>query len=89
MTLVGDLLDDDNQVRTEDVEVWFRDPIQCVRELMGNPAFRDVLQYAPCHLYADSEGKERVINQMSSGDWWWKIQVISHHIVLSKSLTFG
>ncbi|KAF8799293.1 hypothetical protein BYT27DRAFT_7040688, partial [Phlegmacium glaucopus] len=35
----GDQRDKDGQLRTEDVELWHRDPVECIKELMGNPAF--------------------------------------------------
>ncbi|KII83453.1 hypothetical protein PLICRDRAFT_85659, partial [Plicaturopsis crispa FD-325 SS-3] len=60
----GDLLDDDGKTRSETLEMWFRDPVECVRELMGNPAFRDVMAYAPERLFSDEAGEDKVINEM-------------------------
>ncbi|KAJ7748266.1 hypothetical protein DFH07DRAFT_775727 [Mycena maculata] len=63
-------------MRKETVELWWRDPVECVRELMGNPMFRDVMRsVAPEELYADEKGEIRVINEMWTGDWWREIQV--------------
>ncbi|KAJ7799918.1 hypothetical protein B0H14DRAFT_2901682, partial [Mycena olivaceomarginata] len=39
------------------VELWWRDPVDCVRELMGNPMFRDAMRFVPEGLYADEEEK--------------------------------
>ena len=36
---VGELLGEDNAPIIEEHELWIRDPIECVRELIGNPAF--------------------------------------------------
>ncbi|KAJ7483023.1 hypothetical protein B0H11DRAFT_2232041 [Mycena galericulata] len=72
--LVGDILDDNNEFRTETAELWYRDPVECVKELMGNPAFKEVMDYAPKRLFVDAEGTEEVINEMSSASWWWKTQ---------------
>ena len=33
----------------EDLELWFHDPVECVRELLSNPAFKD---YIFTHLSA-------------------------------------
>ena len=60
---------------TEDLEIWFRDPIECVKELMGNPMFRDAMTYKPARVWLDEAGTQEVIGEMSSGTWWWEIQV--------------
>ncbi|KAJ7158446.1 hypothetical protein C8R46DRAFT_1164909 [Mycena filopes] len=74
--LQGDLVDENNQFKTEVAELWFRDPVECVKELIGNPAFKHSIDYAPSRLYDDPSGAEgsEVINEMSSARWWWKIQ---------------
>lgn len=62
-------------MRSEALELWFRDPVEIVEELIGNPQFREVMKYAPERVYADMEGKTQVINEMWTGSWWWEIQV--------------
>jgi hypothetical protein len=59
----------------EKLELWRRDPIECVRELMGNPMFKDMLKYAPEKTYFDPDGKNRIYDEMWSADWWWDTQV--------------
>lgn len=59
----------------EYVEVWRRDPVECVRELLGNPAFKDYISYIAEHVYLDKEGKVRVFDEMWTADWWWNTQV--------------
>ena len=59
----------------EHLELWFRDPVECVRELLSNPAFIDFISYGPEYVYSDSEGKERIFDEMWTGDWWWEMQV--------------
>ncbi|KAI0824574.1 hypothetical protein BC628DRAFT_1322418 [Trametes gibbosa] len=68
---VGDKLGDDGKARTERLELWLRDPVDCVRDLLGNSMLRDSLTYAPERHYADAEGKNRVYENMWTGDWWW------------------
>ena len=75
VTLHGDLLNDAGEQRTEQLELWYREPVGIVRELMGNPMFRDVMRYSPEKIYRDEEGKERIVNEMWTADWWWKMQV--------------
>ncbi|KAJ7076071.1 hypothetical protein B0H15DRAFT_791005 [Mycena belliarum] len=74
VTLKGDLEDDDGKQIIENLELWYRDPVDCIRELMGNPVFRDVMQYAPQHVFEDEEGNSQVVNEMWTAAWWWKLQ---------------
>ncbi|GBE86978.1 hypothetical protein SCP_1002230 [Sparassis crispa] len=71
---VGDELDDDNQPRKEVLKLWKRDPVECIRELIGNPVFKDVLHYAPERLYADEAGQNWLYGNMWTGNWWWDLQ---------------
>ena len=71
----GNLMGEGGQPLTEKVELWSRDPVECVKELIGNPAFRDMMAYAPERVYLDDRGKERVIDEMWTADWWWQMQV--------------
>jgi hypothetical protein len=58
LTIKGDRHGDNGKALEEQVELWFPDPIECVRELIGNPAFDGNMAYAPERVYADGEGKE-------------------------------
>ena len=73
--LIGDLVDDEGKRRTEDIELWRRDPVDLIRELLGNPIFRDSLRYAPEQLFADEDGASRIYDETWTGDWWWELQV--------------
>lgn len=80
MDVEGDLPDLEKDpcgatMRSEQLEVWWRDPVECVRELIGNPTFRDAMKFAPEKLYADMLGKEEVIHEMWTAGWWWEMQV--------------
>ena len=76
VTAHGNRTNDDNELMApEELELWRRDPIDCVRELLGNPALRDELKFAPERVYMDKEGKVRVFDEMNTGDWWWDTQV--------------
>ncbi|KAF7790601.1 hypothetical protein EIP86_001557 [Pleurotus ostreatoroseus] len=74
ITQTGDLKDADGKYLTETVEVWYRNPVECVRELLGNPLFAKLLAYAPECVYRDRTGKERHIDEMWTADWWWDLQ---------------
>jgi hypothetical protein len=60
---------------TEELELWRRDPVECVRELIGNPSFRMAMKFAPERLFEDSSKKVRIYNEAWTGDFWWEIQV--------------
>ena len=32
----------DGETTTEDLELWMRDPVECVKEMIENPAFKGV-----------------------------------------------
>ncbi|RDB24482.1 hypothetical protein Hypma_008517 [Hypsizygus marmoreus] len=72
--LKGDIVNEDGDFLTEDLELWWRDPVECIRELMGNPIFRDVMRFTPEQLFEDSGGKEKIVDEMWTAGWWWKIQ---------------
>jgi hypothetical protein len=59
----------------EENELWVRDPVECIRELVGNPAFRDYLAYDCQQVFTDKEGERRRYDEMWTGEWWWKTQV--------------
>ncbi|KAL1660996.1 hypothetical protein GGF50DRAFT_129833 [Schizophyllum commune] len=76
ITLTGDQADEDGSLQTEDLELWYRDPVECIRELMGNPLFRDALCYEPGREFEQRPHglEEESVNEMWTGAWWWKIQ---------------
>jgi hypothetical protein len=59
----------------EEMELWCHDPVECVRELIGNPAFKNLLAYAPKQAFQDEEGNVRMFDEMWTGEWWWDLQV--------------
>ena len=75
VTLTGDINDEDGKPLTEELEMWYRDPVECIRELLGNPMFQNVTKFTPEKLFEDRDGKCQVVNEMWTADWWWKIQI--------------
>ncbi|KAH9016036.1 hypothetical protein EDB85DRAFT_1875359 [Lactarius pseudohatsudake] len=55
-------------------QVYFRDVLQCIRSLYGNPEFARDLAFAPERHYVDHGRACRVYSEMHTGDWWWTVQ---------------
>ena len=90
--ITGDRKDENGQPIVEEVELWKRDPVECMRELIGNPAFRDGMRYAPERHYEDEQLGNRVYGEMVVGDWWWKVQAsagIQIFYIYITALTFS
>jgi hypothetical protein len=85
----GDLQDEDGELLTEDNELWIRDPVECIRELIGNPAFRDYVAYGCQQVFVDKEGTIRRYDEMWTGEWWWKTQVSHVRLATDSDLTYG
>ncbi|EIW75218.1 hypothetical protein CONPUDRAFT_66179, partial [Coniophora puteana RWD-64-598 SS2] len=54
---------------TETYDVWFRDPQTIIKNMLGNPDFKDSMDYAPYREF-DFSGSRRW-EDMFSGDWVW------------------
>ncbi|KAF8531956.1 hypothetical protein JB92DRAFT_3080788 [Gautieria morchelliformis] len=62
----GDVRDANGEYMTEELELFYRDPVECIHELMGNPAFCDSLHYVPEHVFEDKKRTEHIYNEMQS-----------------------
>ncbi|KAF7359581.1 hypothetical protein MVEN_00681800 [Mycena venus] len=76
VTAAGNWLDENDELMKEDLELWKRDPAECIKELMGNPAFHDYMAYIPERVYGKEDGREssRIWDEMWTVDWWWEMQ---------------
>ncbi|TFK78674.1 hypothetical protein K466DRAFT_506925 [Polyporus arcularius HHB13444] len=61
-------------VAGEAFEVFYRDVIQCIRALYGDPEFSGILVFTPERHYTDKDCKRRVYFDMHTGRWWWDTQ---------------
>lgn len=66
--------------RTETIELWHRNPVECIAELLGNPYFRGKQEYAPRRIFRNKNGTNQEFGEMWTADWWWNIQVREHYI---------
>ncbi|KAI1781775.1 hypothetical protein LXA43DRAFT_977924 [Ganoderma leucocontextum] len=62
------------KVAGEIFEVFYRDVIQCIRALYGDPEFAGILVFTPERHYADPDHTIRVYFDMHTGRWWWETQ---------------
>ena len=60
---------------TEDIELWHRDPVECIKQLMENPAFKNKQSYEPWRVYRRNDYSNREYSEMWTADWWWEMQV--------------
>ncbi|KAF8889384.1 hypothetical protein BD779DRAFT_1671930 [Infundibulicybe gibba] len=74
ITAPGDQVGEDGEIIGEEMELWYRNPIECIKELVGNPAFGDSISFVPERVYTSSDGDDRIYDEMWTGDWWWNTQ---------------
>ena len=55
----------------------FRDIIQAIRALLGNPEHADKIVYRPRKIFKDASRTERIYSEMWTGQWWHAAQVSS------------
>ncbi|EIW78604.1 hypothetical protein CONPUDRAFT_91955 [Coniophora puteana RWD-64-598 SS2] len=70
----GNVAGKDGKPMKENLELWFRNPVDCIRDLFGNPQFAESMVYAPEQVFDDDNGKMQQYEEMWTGDWWWETQ---------------
>ncbi|KAF8223722.1 hypothetical protein L208DRAFT_1315423, partial [Tricholoma matsutake] len=66
--VTGDHEGEDGMLMREQLELWHCDPVECIQDLIGNPAFHDHLADRPEHVYADSRGGNCIIDKTWTAD---------------------
>ncbi|KAI9461560.1 hypothetical protein BJY52DRAFT_1203368 [Lactarius psammicola] len=61
-------------VGDEVCEVFYRDILQCIHTLFGDPDLGPYLIFAPEKHYIDDERTEQMYHDMHTGSWWWSTQ---------------
>lgn len=67
---------------TDEVELWKRDVIEVVQELLENTTYGDKLVFAPQPTFLDANQTEQSYGEMWTGEWWLKIQVSNSDMCL-------
>ncbi|OAX31081.1 hypothetical protein K503DRAFT_704264, partial [Rhizopogon vinicolor AM-OR11-026] len=47
ISIWGNQTDEKGKPLHEDVKLWMCDPVECIKDLIGNPLFKDHMVYAP------------------------------------------
>ena len=55
--------------------MYFRDVLECVQALYGDPELAPILVFAPEHHYTDADKTDHLFHDMHTGKWWWETQV--------------
>lgn len=55
--------------------LFYRDALDCVEYLFGNPLFTDQIDFSPVRLYRDAERTIRVYTEWMTGNTAWEMQV--------------
>ncbi len=59
----------------EAFDIYFRDVVECIRALFGDPEYAPYLVFVPERHYADEDRTVRLYHDMHTGKWWWSTQV--------------
>ncbi|KAJ7212295.1 hypothetical protein GGX14DRAFT_361880 [Mycena pura] len=71
---VDGLPDANGKPQTEILDLWYRDPVECVKELYENPMFKGKQGYTPRWISHNPDGTNREFSKMWTGEWWWRVQ---------------
>ncbi|KAI0674506.1 hypothetical protein C8Q78DRAFT_1067505 [Trametes maxima] len=71
VNMAGDVIGPNGEPLSEELELWRSDPVECIRELIGNPAFKEHMSYAPVKVTRDGI---HYYGEMNTADWWWNKQ---------------
>ncbi|TFY73786.1 hypothetical protein EWM64_g10226, partial [Hericium alpestre] len=57
-------------------DFFFRDALESIKTIYGNPAFTKYMAFAPEKQYSNvaKDPTDCIYNEMHTGDWWWSTQ---------------
>ncbi|KAH9075024.1 hypothetical protein EDB83DRAFT_2515877 [Lactarius deliciosus] len=58
----------------ETLHLYYRDIIQCLWSLFGDPELARDMVFTPERHYTERDRTCRVYSDMHTGDWWWAVQ---------------
>jgi hypothetical protein len=69
-------------VTKEPMLLFYRDALDCVEYLFGNPLFGDKMDFCPVRLYSDAERTIRMYTEWMTGNAAWEMQVSFNVLLL-------
>lgn len=75
INLLGDLRTKNGKRQVERLEIWTRNIVDVVSDLIGNEEFVDHMAFKPEKVYWDAECRTWIIDESWTADWWYEIQV--------------
>jgi hypothetical protein len=70
----GDHTGEDGKMMFEELELWHHNPVECIQELLSNPALDGDITYTPVQCVTDKDSTNCVIDEGWTAGWWWKTQ---------------
>lgn len=65
----GDIVDKSRQMKKEVLELYHRNSVECIKELIANLAFNGCIEYEPKWWFEDVFSEKPLIGEISSVDW--------------------
>jgi hypothetical protein len=62
-------------VDLEPATLYYRDPLAAIQSLLDRPSLAEHLEFSPRRVTVGNDANRRVYSEMSTGDWWWNLQV--------------
>ena len=62
---------------SEPMHLFYRDTLDCIEYIFGNPLFANHMDFCPVRLYQDAEQTIRVYGEWMTGNTAWEMQVRS------------
>jgi hypothetical protein len=60
---------------SEDITLYYRDPLDAVQWLLDRPDLFDHMEFIPRRVRSNDEEKQRIYSEIFTGDWAWTTQV--------------
>ncbi|KZT41036.1 hypothetical protein SISSUDRAFT_971931, partial [Sistotremastrum suecicum HHB10207 ss-3] len=60
----GDKLNENGSPEIETVELYSRDILECIQDILGDPELRDSMTWSPQRVWSDEEKKNRFYSEM-------------------------
>ena len=73
--VTSDINGENGETMGEELDLWCRNPLECIQELIGNPLFKDKMVFEPAQCFTNEACSNCVIDEIWTANWWWKIQV--------------